>query len=155
MSLFIFALDRFTKALVQRRIPYQDAVTVIPGFFRLTHVQNRGAAFSILSESQNNLKLSLLILFSLAAVTIISIILWRTGKLLNSTGIALALILGGAAGNLWDRVIHGHVTDFLEFTIVGYHWPDFNFADSAIVIGAAVLIAEILWAREHKQARTA
>ena len=82
----------------------------------------------------------------------VSALLWRHTQGLNSTAFALSLILGGALGNLWDRVLSGHVVDFLEFYIGQYVWPDFNIADSAIVVGAAILMVEILFAPKHQKA---
>ena len=79
------------------------------------------------------------------------ILLWRNSYALTSTGVGLALILGGALGNLWDRIFDGHVVDFLEFYIGPYHWPAFNVADSAIVIGALLLMSEILFAKSAQR----
>lgn len=143
----IFLLDRFTKWLVMREIPLHDAINVIPGFFRIVHVQNQGAAFGLLSESPAEWKVSILILFSIVALVVVSALLWKNSHVFTATGLALALILGGALGNLWDRLLHGHVVDFLDFSIAGYHWPSFNVADSAIVIGALLLVGEILFAK--------
>lgn len=144
-ALIVLVLDRVTKWLVEDRIGLHDSIQVIPGFFRLTHVQNRGAAFGLFAESPSEWKVALLVLFSLVALTIVSALLWRNSHELSMTGSALALILGGALGNLWDRVLSGHVVDFLDFYIDSHHWPAFNVADSAIVIGACMLVAEILF----------
>jgi signal peptidase II len=144
-ALVVLVLDRITKWLVEDRIGLHDSIPVIPGFFRLTHVQNRGAAFGLFAESPSEWKIALLVLFSLVALTIVSALLWRNSHALSMTGMALALILGGAVGNLWDRVLFGHVVDFLDFYFNGHHWPAFNVADSAIVVGACMLVAEILF----------
>jgi signal peptidase II len=82
-------------------------------------------------------------------MVIVSVLLWREGRALTITGIALSLILGGAVGNLWDRAASGRVVDFLLFYVKQYQWPVFNLADSAIVVGAALLVIEILWGRPH------
>ncbi len=82
-----------------------------------------------------------------------SVLLWKNSHIVNTTGTALALILGGALGNLWDRMIAGHVVDFLDFNIGTYHWPSFNVADSAIVIGAILLVADILFSKSPEQER--
>ena len=148
----VLALDRFTKWIIARTIPLHDSIGVIPGFFKLTHVTNGGAAFGLFSDSPSELRIVFLIFFSLLALVVVLALLWRHTQGLNSTAFALSLILGGALGNLWDRVLSGHVVDFLEFYIGPYIWPDFNVADSAIVVGAAILMVEILFAPKHQRA---
>ena len=144
-ALVVLVLDRVTKWLVEGSIALHDTVAVIPGFFRLTHVQNRGAAFGLFAESPSEWKVGMLVLFSLVALVVVSALLWRNSHAFTMTGSALALILGGAVGNLWDRLLSGHVVDFLDLYVDSYHWPAFNVADSAIVIGAILLVAEILF----------
>lgn len=147
IALAVLVLDRLSKWLVVERIELHDSIVIVPGFFRLVHVQNRGAAFGLLSDSATDWKVSLLILFSVAALVIVSTLLWKNSHAFSATGVALTLILGGALGNLWDRLVHGHVVDFLDFAVRGYHWPAFNVADSAIVVGALILVGEILFAK--------
>jgi signal peptidase II len=147
IALLIVGVDRFTKWLVATRIPLHDSTIVIPGFFRLTHVQNRGAAFGLWSDSPSEWMVSVLIMFSLAALMVVVALLWKNSHAMNSTAAGLALILGGALGNLWDRLAMGRVVDFLDFSISGYHWPAFNLADSAIVVGALLLVGEILFSK--------
>ena len=89
----------------------------------------------------------MLVLFSLVALVVVSALLWKNSHAMTSTGVGLALILGGAVGNLWDRLLSGHVVDFLDFYLGSYHWPAFNIADSAIVVGALLLVAEILFSK--------
>ena len=144
-AIVVLLLDRLTKWLVSDRIQLHDSIPVIPGFFRLTHVQNRGAAFGLFADSPSEWKVAILVAFSLIALVVVSALLWRNSHALSMTGTALALILGGAVGNLWDRVLAGHVVDFLDFYVGTYHWPAFNVADSAIVIGALLLVGEILF----------
>ena len=141
----VVALDRWTKRLVAARIAMYSHIQIIPGFFRLTHTENTGAAFSLFADSPAHWKTALLIGFSLVAMVIVSVLLWKQTRALTSTGIALSLILGGAFGNLWDRVASGRVVDFLLFYISQYQWPVFNLADSCIVIGASLLVLEILF----------
>jgi signal peptidase II len=86
-------------------------------------------------------------MFSVLALVIVSALLWRNSHVITMTGVGLSLILGGALGNLWDRLMHGRVVDFLVFYIGQYQWPAFNAADSAIVIGAGLLVFEILFAK--------
>ena len=138
-------LDRVTKWQVQRRIELHDGITIIPGFFRLIHLENPGAAFGFFAQTATPLKLGLLITLSIVALVPVSILLWRSSRSLSSTSVGLALILGGAMGNLWDRLAHHRVTDFLLFYYRQYEWPAFNFADSAIVVGAVLLVVDLLF----------
>lgn len=146
IATLVIISDRFTKWLVVKNIVLDDAIPVFPGLFRLTHLENPGAAFSFLAESPSPFKTALLILFSVAALTVIVVLLWRSRNEFNATTVALSLILGGAAGNLWDRVSDGKVTDFLDFYVGQHHWPPFNLADSAIVTGALLLAWKALLA---------
>jgi signal peptidase II len=150
-ALVIF-LDRLSKLWIVAHVRPGSAITVIPRIFRITHVLNTGAAFSIFADSVSPSAVRIgLILFSIFAVLIVAVLLWRVGRTFTLTSAALALILGGAIGNLYDRVRFAHVVDFLEVHIVHYHWPDFNVADSCIVIGACLLLVEIFRSRpaEH------
>jgi signal peptidase II len=144
LALLIVLLDRWTKRMVASRIAMYRQIQIIPGFFRLTHTENTGAAFSLFADSPSHWKTSLLIGFSLLAMVIVTILLWRQTRALTITSVALSLILGGAVGNLWDRVASGRVVDFLLFYVKRYEWPVFNLADSAIVVGAGLLVLEIL-----------
>jgi len=119
-------------------------IQVIPGFFRITHTENTGAAFSLFADSPSHWKTAMLISFSVVAMIVVSVLLWKQSRALTMTGIALSLILGGAVGNLWDRVASGRVVDFLLFYVKSYQWPVFNLADSAIVVGASLLVLEII-----------
>src|ERR1700686_5458869 len=150
LALLIVLLDRWTKQLVAARIGMYTHIQIIPGFFRLTHTENTGAAFSLFADSPSHWKTVLLIGFSLIAMVIVSVLLWRQRRALTLTGIALSLILGGAVGNLWDRVASGRVVDFLLLYDKQYQWPVFNLADSAIVVGAALLVIEILFSHPKK-----
>jgi signal peptidase II len=149
LALLVVLLDRWTKRLVAAHIAMYTHIQIIPRFFRLTHTENTGAAFSLFADSPSHWKTTLLIGFSLIAMIIVSVLLWRQSHLLTTTGVALSLILGGAVGNLWDRVASGRVVDFLLFYYRQYQWPVFNLADSAIVIGAGLLVIEILFAEHH------
>jgi len=150
-SMAVFLLDQATKWAIVAAIPLHDSIQIIPRFFRLTRVENPGAAFGIFSENPSEWTASLLILFSLAALAVVSRLLWRNSHTLTALGIALALILGGALGNLWDRLVDGHVVDYLDFYLGNYHWPAFNVADSAIVVGALILVLEILFSKSASQ----
>jgi len=144
ISALVVILDRITKHIVSVQLPNGQAHTVIPGVFRISDVHNTGAAFSMFAENASPATVrNILIIFSAIAVIVLFGMLWRVGRYLSVTSVALALILGGAFGNLYDRVVYHYVVDFLEVHIVHYHWPDFNVADSCIVIGACLLLIEI------------
>jgi len=147
IAVLVVMLDRITKLAIARNIDLHDSVQIIPDFFRLTHVENRGAAFGLFADSPSEWKVALLVLFSVVALVIVTALLWRNSHSLNTTGIGLSLILGGAIGNLWDRLLSGRVVDFLLFYVGQYQWPAFNVADSAIVVGAGLLVFEILFSK--------
>jgi signal peptidase II len=150
-SVLIVALDCLTKWLVQQNLPLYGEADLIPGFLRLTHLENPGAAFSLFADSPGPWTGRLLLLFSLAALVVISVLLWRNSHDLNLTSFSLALFLGGTAGNLLDRLIRGRVTDFIDFYVGAHHWPPFNVADSAIVVGALILAGKAIFGHhEHK-----
>ena len=144
IALAVLLLDRITKWLVIRNIALEDSISIIPGVFRLTHLENPGAAFSIFAESASPYRTALLVGVSLAALAVVALLLWTRRSSFSSTTIALSLIAGGALGNLWDRISDGKVTDFLDFYINSHHWPPFNLADSAIVVGALLLMLRML-----------
>jgi len=147
LALLVILLDRWTKHLVGVRIPMYREIPVIAGFFSITHTENTGAAFSLFADSPSHWKTAMLIGFSVLAMVVVSILLWKQSRPLTMTGIALSLILGGAVGNLWDRVASGRVIDFLLLYVKTYRWPVFNLADSAIVVGASLLVLEIMFPR--------
>jgi len=151
IAVAVLVLDRLAKWAVATNIALHDSVPVIPGFFHLTHVENTGAAFGLFADSNVHWKAGALVLFSLIALVIVSVILWRHSHKLTTTTIGLSLILGGATGNLWDRLLNGHVVDFLDFHLGTYYWPAFNVADSAIVVGAILLVSEILFTKPAHQ----
>src|SRR5215475_7394862 len=147
IAVFVVLLDLMTKLAVARNISLHDSIQIIPDFFRITHVENRGAAFGLFADSPSEWKIAMLVLFSVIALVIVSTLLWRNSHSMNTTGIGLSLILGGAVGNLWDRLLSGRVVDFLLFYVAEYQWPAFNVADSAIVVGAGLLVIEILFSK--------
>lgn len=155
IAFLVVVLDRATKWIVAKDIPLYDSKKLIPGFFYLTHVENRGAAFSLFADSPSAWKIGMLVMFSIVALIIVSTLLWRSNHTMTTTGVGLALILGGALGNLWDRMLNGRVVDFLLFYIGSYQWPAFNVADSAIVVGAGLLAIEILFAKSSAHEKSA
>jgi signal peptidase II len=121
-----------------------QTINVITGIFRISHVNNTGAAFSLFAEWSNPDRLRWgLEAFSIMAIIAVLALLFTAGRRFSLTTLAFALILGGACGNLYDRMRFNYVTDFLEVRIGHYHWPDFNFADSCITIAACLLVLEI------------
>ena len=140
----VFALDRVTKWIIDTRVSLFDTYKVIPGFFDIVRSQNRGVAFGLLNDSASQWRTTLLIIASLVAVVVVSVMLWNARKLDRFSRWGLALILGGAAGNVFDRIVWGRVTDFLLFYIRDYQWPTFNMADSAIVVGSGLLMLDLL-----------
>ena len=145
-------LDRWTKALIQKQFALNESIPIIDGLFNITYVRNTGVAFGIFSSISSPAKSVLLSLFTAFAAIVVIVYSYRnpaTNRLLQT---ALALILGGALGNLYDRLAYGYVIDFLEFYIGRYHWPAFNIADSAITVGVLLLAIEII--RNETPART-
>src|SRR5947209_970651 len=140
----VFAIDRLTKWMIETRLSAMDTHVVIPGFFEIVHSENQGAAFGLFAESTSAWRTVLLIGFSVVALIALAVMLWRTSRLDRTTSIALALILGGAMGNVFDRIHFKKVTDFLLFYIGSYQWPAFNAADSAIVIGSGLLLLDFI-----------
>ena len=144
IALVVFAGDQVTKRNIESSIPERGTVTVIPGLFSLTNVKNVGAAFGLFADSPAAWKTGLLILASAGLLGAVASIVWRNPKLSWKAGVGLSLIMGGAFSNLIDRIRAGRVVDFLDFYLRSYHWYTFNLADSAIVIGAGLLIIQVI-----------
>ena len=144
ISLAVLVLDQVTKHLVSRFTAPGSLREIIPGLLNLVHTSNPGVAFGFLADSQAPWRGPLLIVFSLAVMVMILWILatHRAGGAFGQCG--MALVLGGAAGNVLDRFMLASVTDFIDFHIGAYHWYTFNVADSAIVIGAGLIVVEVL-----------
>ena len=141
----VYAADQLTKKLVAARIHIGGAIPVIPGVLRISHWTNEGAAFSLFADSTSptTVRWALVAFTTFAALAILAVLI-RMGSRITATTISLALILGGALGNLHDRILTGSVVDFIEVHIIHYHWPDFNIADSAVVTGACLLLLDSL-----------
>src|SRR5262249_7560661 len=134
LALVFVVLDRLTKNLAQHFLRYHKELEVIPGFFNLSLAFNKGAAFSFLSHSGGWQRWFLSGISTTISLVII-VWLYRLKPYFKLRSFSLALILGGALGNLWDRALYGQVTDFLLFYIGDFVWPAFNLADSCVVIG--------------------
>jgi signal peptidase II len=145
VSLAVLAADRATKFAIERYTSPIYRHPIVSDIVVLVHSQNPGIAFGVFSASGSHWLAPLLIVTSAAVIVLLAwmIVTGRAGGTLAQCG--LALILGGAAGNLLDRILHGGVTDFLEVRLWTYIWPAFNVADSAITIGAALVLIELLF----------
>ena len=151
-----FAADMATKLWVDASLGFADRITVIEGFFYITHVRNPGAAFGLFNSAPAALRLTAFIGITLVAIAMIFSFYRRLAPGERLSALSLGLILGGAGGNLVDRVFRGEVVDFLHFRLWrGYQWPDFNLADSFIVVGVALLVIELLASEGEKSANPA
>jgi signal peptidase II len=149
LVLAVLAADQLSKYAVERFSPANSFCVLIPGFLNLVHASNPGVAFGLLADSVAPWVPFLLILFS---VSVIVLLVWllvsgHAGGWFGQCG--LALILGGALGNLLDRVLRHSVTDFIDFHIGSYHWYTFNIADSGIVVGATLVMIELFIEGRH------
>ncbi|TET22546.1 MAG: signal peptidase II [Candidatus Aminicenantes bacterium] len=148
--LFFLIVDQLTKFIISRSIGLNNSLSVIPGFFDLVHVRNKGAIFGIFSQSGSQVVHILLMLASLVALALVIYYFFKTAISEKLLKISLSLILAGALGNLIDRIFRGYVIDFLDFSIKGWHWPSFNVADSCISVGALLLIFILFFKRSPK-----
>jgi signal peptidase II len=140
----VLILDQASKYAIQNFTPIGSTHILIPGVLNLVHTSNPGVAFGLLADSETPWRAPLLILFSVAVIGLIAWLLVsdRAGGWLGQCG--MALILGGAAGNVLDRIVRHSVTDFIDFYVGSHHWYTFNVADSAIVVGAALVLLDLL-----------
>ncbi|MGH9393551.1 MAG: signal peptidase II [Terriglobales bacterium] len=152
LGLGVFAADQISKGMVDN-LPDDFSHTVIPGLFRIVHAENPGVAFGLFQTAPAMFRDGLITVSSLALLVVLGL-LWRS-KQTARTGYAMVLIVGGACGNLFDRMLHGKVVDFLLFYLGPHSWPVFNLADSAIVIGAVLLVWEIIHERPPQPALAA
>ncbi len=153
IAVAVVVLDRMTKLVVRAGVSPWDTIPVIPGFFNIVHTENPGVAFGMLAGAHGAWRGLLLVAVSAIVLALIGYLVLRPlprGQRVNwLIRTALALILGGAAGNLYDRIVHGAVTDFVEVYAGSHYFPAFNVADSAITVGAALLILDMI--REHRR----
>jgi len=148
VSLAVLFLDQWSKGLVTRTMEVHQSKTIITDVFDLTYVRNTGAAFGLFASVDSSIKAILLNSIAVIVFLIVSAYALRSSHKSVRLQVGLALILGGAVGNLLDRVRFGYVVDFLDFSISGHHWPAFNVADSAICIGVALLFLDMLGSDE-------
>jgi signal peptidase II len=142
----VVVLDQLTKAWVQRSIGVHESRSIVDGFLSLTHGRNPGIAFGVLSEGSLPFQALALTLLGLVAVVALSVYALRVPRVHRLRLVALSLVIGGAVGNLIDRIRYGSVVDFIHVYWRTHEWPDFNVADSAISVGVMLLVLESLFA---------
>jgi signal peptidase II len=153
VSLAVLLLDQWTKGIITRTFDVHQSTTVVGGLFDLTYVRNSGAAFGLFASVDSSIKAVILNSVAVLVFIVVSAYALRSSHKSVRLQVGFALILGGAIGNLMDRVRFGYVVDFLDFSISGHHWPAFNVADSAICIGVGLLFLDML--RNEEEARPA
>ncbi len=139
ISLFIFVLDQITKYFIKANVGLFDSIPVT-SFFNIVHIRNTGSAFGMFKGLGN----SFFIIIALLAMALVTYLIIKDSR----NRLPFALILGGALGNLADRIIFRHVTDFLDFYIGSHHWPSFNVADSALTIGISLLFITMIFEKK-------
>lgn len=153
ISLAVLVLDQWTKWLVELHLPHHTAHPLIPGFLNLTHVRNTGVAFGLFATDHGGGSL-LLVLLGLGALTAVGAYFWFTPSRDRILLTALALVVGGAVGNLIDRIGSGAVTDFIDVYVGNHHWPSFNVADSAISVGIVLMAIDSFRPRPQRESET-
>jgi signal peptidase II len=151
LAAIVFVLDRISKGIIKAHVASFDTITVITGWFNIVHTENPGIAFGLLSDASGVWRNIVLIGFSAAVLIAISAVLLKPGAKHDLlVGAGLGFVLGGALGNLYDRIVNGTVTDFVEVHAGPHYFPAFNVADSAITVGACLLLLDMWWAKERK-----
>ena len=156
IAALVFLLDHLTKFLIRHSNLPEGGFAIIPGFFNIVHNENPGVAFGLFADSKGPFRAIVLIGLSAAVLIIITTVLLKSPKADEKRNwlmrVALALVLGGAIGNLYDRIMWGRVTDFIQLHAgTSYYFPDFNVADSCISIGAALLIVDMWRSRSRRR----
>ena len=145
----VVALDQFTKYLVEKHLRMYEVVPVIRGFFNLTRVRNKGAAFSLLSTAPDGFRSVFFISVSLAAIAVIAMMIRKAKD--RMLVVSFSFIAGGAVGNLVDRLRFGEVVDFIQWYVKSWYWPSFNVADSAITVGVALMVIDMVFNKPRSQ----
>ena len=144
LSLAVVVADQWSKWLVEKHLPLHQPMEVIPGLLNFTHVQNTGVAFGMFAANGSVAGTAILTALGLLALSVVGVYFWRTSHQDALMLGSLSLILGGAIGNLLDRIAAGSVTDFIDAYVGTYHWHTFNIADSAITVGICLMALEIV-----------
>ena len=147
LIVILLIADQITKAVIARNIVLNSSKEVIPGFFHLVHIRNKGAIFGFFSQSGNRYVFLVLTLASLTALGLVVYYFFKAPHNERLLRVSLSLIMAGALGNFIDRIFKGYVIDFLDVSVKGWHWPSFNVADSCISTGAVLLIFIFLFRR--------
>lgn len=148
----IIALDQFTKYLVTHKFVLGETIPIVSGFFNLTYIRNTGAAFGIFAQAHPSFRIPFFVIVPLVALAAIGYIFRKIGRQDLKLAAALTLVIGGAIGNLIDRLQLGYVVDFLDFNWkYQYHFPAFNVADSAICVGVGILMLDLLTQRDGQR----
>ena len=143
MALTIISLDQITKFLIHHSMRLHESIAIVEGFFAITYIRNPGAAFGFLADLGDQFRFYFFVTISIVALIFLGIFFYKTPREDLLTQVGISLVVGGALGNLIDRLRLGEVIDFLDFFIGSSHWPAFNVADSAISIGLALLILQL------------
>jgi signal peptidase II len=146
-ALGVVFFDQLTKGMIIKSLRIYETVPVIGGFFDLVHVRNRGMAFGIMNNAESNAGIWLLVAMSSVAIVLLLVWFYRLKNEGVFVTLSLSLIMGGAVGNIIDRLRFGEVVDFLDVYIGAYHWPAFNVADAAITVGTIMIAANLFFAR--------
>ncbi|HLB94683.1 MAG TPA: signal peptidase II [Nitrospiria bacterium] len=144
----IVLLDQMTKAWIHKTMLLHQSIPVIPGLFNLTYIRNPGAAFGLFASGGGSLRSAFFIAVSVIALVVLSLLYTKAPRETWLLRFSLSLVMGGAIGNLIDRIRLGEVVDFLDFYLGSYHWPAFNVADSCITIGIGLLILHTMVSRK-------
>ncbi len=148
----ILVLDQLTKYLVEKNIRMFDTITIIPGFFNLTHVRNKGAAFSLFATAPDAVRSIFFLAVTFAAVIALVLLIRKTHERLLVS--SFSLIMGGAIGNVIDRIRFGEVVDFIQWYYRSFYWPSFNVADSAISVGVGLLAIDMLFGKHEENTKS-
>ncbi len=146
----VFFIDIFTKLLIKRFVPFYGEVVLIPGFLSITHLVNKGTVFGFFTNFGDGPFRFLFLLLSILALLFIVYVFFKTSPSEIIANLSLSFIIGGALGNIFDRVANKGVTDFIDIYYGNFHWPTFNFADTFITIGAILIIAEMIFTRKRR-----
>ena len=146
-ALGVVFLDQLTKQIIIKKLAIYETIPLIQGFFDLVHVRNKGMAFGIMNNARSNSGTWLLVAMSSVAIILLLVWFFRMKDEGVFFTLSLSLILGGAGGNIIDRLRFGEVVDFLDVYVGAYHWPAFNVADAAITVGTVMIAANLLFAR--------
>jgi signal peptidase II len=145
IALIVVVADRATKAVILDQLIPGQTISIVPGFFSLVYVRNPGAAFGLLASAGPGWRDVFLVSVSVLAIAGLLYLVHKTPKNRKWDRFAAAAVIGGALGNLYDRLVYGEVIDFLDVYVGGWHWPAFNVADSAITVGVAILLISSLF----------